>query len=44
MQQRWTNALGPVLVSLSFLGMGIAAEEASWVKLISAALKNYEAW
>ncbi|MFT6167865.1 MAG: peptide/nickel transport system permease protein [Vicingaceae bacterium] len=52
------NALGPVLVSLSFgmaaailleaslsfLGMGISAEEASWGKLIAAARNNYQAW
>lgn len=52
------NALGPVLVSLSFgmaaailleaslsfLGMGISAEEASWGKLIAAARNNYKAW
>ena len=30
--------------SLSFLGMGIAGEEASWGKLISSARNNYEAW
>ncbi len=52
------NALGPVLVSLSFgmaaailleaslsfLGMGIASEEASWGKLIASARNNYQAW
>ena len=30
--------------SLSFLGMGIAGEEASWGKLISSARNNCEAW
>ncbi len=30
--------------SLSFLGMGIAGEEASWGKLISSDRNNYEAW
>ena len=52
------NALGPVLVSLSFgmaaailleaslsfLGMGIAPEEASWGKLIASARNDYQAW
>ena len=51
------NALGPVLVSLSFgmaaailledslsfLGIGISADEASWGKLIAAARNNYQA-
>ena len=52
------NAMGPVLVSLSFgmaaailleaslsfLGMGIASEQASWGKLIASARNNYQAW
>ena len=52
------NALGPVLVSLSFgltaailleaslsfLGLGISSESASWGKLIASARNNYEAW
>ncbi|MDB4061620.1 ABC transporter permease subunit [Vicingaceae bacterium] len=30
--------------SLSFLGLGIAAEEASWGKLIYSSRNNYEPW
>jgi peptide/nickel transport system permease protein len=30
--------------SLSFLGMGISADEASWGKLIASARNNYQAW
>ncbi len=33
-----------VEASLSFLGMGISSEEASWGKLVAAARNNYQAW